>query len=141
MSELYNTIGTSNYTNLLADPQGADVIAIPCKPGNGAIGAGTVMHREATGLYSPAASADVIAANELVVLKEDVNTGDAPGAGETATAEDAAAYRAGCFINGAVKLANGAALTNAHKAVLRGQNIVFDQKESTGTFDNKVTGE
>ena len=25
MSDLYSVIGTSNYTNLLADPQGADV--------------------------------------------------------------------------------------------------------------------
>lgn len=140
MSGLYDVIGTRNYTNLLADPQGADVIGIPCKPGNGNVATGTVMYREATGLYSPAASAQIVATNQLVVLKEDVSTGDAPAAGETATAEDAAAYRAGCFIDGAVKLAEGAALTDAHKAVLRGQNIVFDVKEATGTFDNSVSG-
>lgn len=140
MSELYSTIGTRIYTNLLADPQGADVIAIPCKPGNGDVAAGTVMYREASGLYSPAAAAQVTAANQLVVLKEDVATGAAPEAGTTATAEDAAAYRAGCFIDGVVKLAAGAALTAAHKAVLRGQNIVFDVKESTETFNNTVSG-
>ena len=49
MSELYSTIGTRTYANLLADPQGADVIAIPCKPGNGEVAAGTVMYREASG--------------------------------------------------------------------------------------------
>ena len=140
MSELYSTIGTRIYTNLLADPQGADVIAIPCKPGNGDVAAGTVMYREASGLYSPAAAAQVTAANQLVVLKEDVATGAAPEAGTTATAEDAAAYRAGCFIDGVVKPAAGAALTAAHKAVLRGQNIVFDVKESTETFNNTVSG-
>lgn len=140
MSELYSTIGTRTYANLLADPQGADVIAIPCKPGNGEVAAGTVMYREASGLYSPAAAANVVTTNQLVVLKEDVATGDAPEAGETATAEDAAAYRAGCFIDGAVKLAGGTALTDAQKVILRGQNIVFDKKESAETFENTVTG-
>lgn len=140
MSDLYGTIGTRSYANLLADPQGADVISIPCKPGNSTVAAGTVMYREATGLYSPAASANVTAANQLVVLKEDVETGDAPESGKTATAEDAAAYRAGCFVDGAVKLAAGAALTAAHKAVLRGQGIVFDKAESVETFNNTVTG-
>lgn len=140
MSELYGVIGTMNYKNLLADPQGTDVISIPCKPGNGALAMGTLMYREASGLWSPAAAGSVTAANQLAVLKEDVETGAAPGSGETATAEDAAAYRAGCFIDGSVTLAAGAALTDANKAVLRGQNIVFDKQESTSTFDNKVTG-
>ena len=139
MSELYSTIGTRTYTNLLADPQGADVIAIPCKPGNGDVAAGTVMYRETTGLYSPAAAANVTADNQLVVLKEDVATGEAPEAGTTVTAEDAAAYRAGCFIDGVVKLAAGAKLTDAQKVILRGQNIVFDKKESTETFTNTVS--
>lgn len=140
MSEMYSTIGSRAYSNLLADPQGADLISIPCEPGNGDVDAGTVMYRKSSGLYAPAATAQVTAANQLVVLKEDVATGEAPGAGETATAEDAAAYRAGCFVDGAVKLAEGATLTAAHKVVLRGQNIVFDVKETTGTFDNTVTG-
>ena len=60
--------------------------------------------------------------------------------GAEAVAEDAAAYRAGIFVDGAVKLAAGAALTDAIKVVLRGQNIVFDKKESVETFDNTVTG-
>lgn len=98
------------------------------------------MYRKSSGLYAPAATAQVTASNQLVVLKEDVATGAAPGSGKTATAEDAAAYRAGCFVDGAVKLAAGAAVTAAHKVILRGQNIVFDVKETTGTFDNTVTG-
>lgn len=140
MSEMYSTIGSRAYSNLLADPQGADVISIPCEPGNGDVAAGTVMYRKSSGLYAPAATAQVTASNQLVVLKEDVATGAAPGSGKTATAEDAAAYRAGCFVDGAVKLAAGAAVTAAHKVILRGQNIVFDVKETTGTFDNTVTG-
>lgn len=140
MSEMYSTIGSRAYSNLLADPQGADLISIPCEPGNGDVAAGTVMYRKSSGLYAPAATAQVTASNQLVVLKEDVATGAAPGSGETATAEDAAAYRAGCFVDGAVKLAAGAAVTAAHKVILRGQNIVFDVKETTGTFNNTVTG-
>ncbi len=140
MSEMYSTIGSRAYSNLLADPQGADLISIPCEPGNGDVAAGTVMYRKSSGLYAPAATAQVTASNQLVVLKEDVATGAAPGSGNTATAEDAAAYRAGCFVDGAVKLAAGAAVTAAHKVILRGQNIVFDVKETTGTFDNTVTG-
>lgn len=140
MSELYGVIGSSNYANLLADPQGADIIAIPCEPGNGDVAVGTVMYRKTTGLWAPAAAAQIVATNQLVVLKEAVATGTAPSSGETAVAEDAAAYRAGIFIDGVVTLAAGAALTEAHKVILRQQNIVFDKKESTATFTNTVTG-
>ena len=140
MSELYDVIGTSEYANLLADPQGADIIGIPCEPGNGDVPVGTVMYRKASGLWAPAASAQIVNTNQFAVLKEAVATGSAPASGETAVAENAAAYRAGCFIDGVVKLTAGAALTDAHKVVLRQQNIVFDKKESTSTFTNTVTG-
>lgn len=140
MGKLYESIGQSGYKNLLADPQGADKIAIPCEPGSGAIPAGTVMYRKASGLWAPAPTAQVTASNQLAVLKDSVDTGEAPGSGVKAVAEDAIAYRAGRFIAGAVTLAAGAALTEANKAVLRGQGIVFNVKESTSTFTNSVTG-
>lgn len=140
MSDLYGVIGTSTYTNLLADPEGADVISVPCKPGNGALAVGTLLYRGTDGLYAPAATAQVTAANMLVVLAEAIDTGAAPSSGATAVAEDAKAYRAGVFIDGAVKLAEGASLTAENKAVLRGQNIVFDKKESAETFTNTVKG-
>lgn len=140
MSNLYGVIGASGYKNLLADPQGANLISIPCTPGNGIVKAGTVMFRETSGMYSPAESKDVVNTNMLVVLKEDVNTGGKLVSGAEATAEDAAAYRAGRFIDGAVTLASDAAVEAFHKVVLRQQSIVFDPKEETGTFDNKVQG-
>lgn len=140
MTELYGVIGSSNTVNLLADPQGADKIAIPCEPGNGDIPAGTLMYRKASGLWAPAASAQVVNTNQLAVLKEAVASGTAPASGKTAVAEDGLAYRAGCFIDGAVTLTAGAALTEAHKVILRQQGIVFDKKESTTTFTNTVTG-
>ncbi len=136
MSELYTTIGSRTYTNLLADPQGADVIAIPCEPGNGDLPAGTVMYRKSTGLYAPAESGQISTSYMLAVLKENIDTGNTVAAG--AVAEDAAAYRAGCFVDGAVVLKNNASLTEAHKVVLRLAGIVFDEKESTGTFDNST---
>lgn len=34
---MYEVIGTNNPEYLLADPQGADIIAIPCEPGNGVV--------------------------------------------------------------------------------------------------------
>jgi hypothetical protein len=139
MSDLYATVGTSNYDQLLADPQGADVISIPCTPGKGTVKRGTIMFREKTGMYSPAASANVVDTNMLVVLNEDVDTGSTPGSGETVTAEDAAAYRSGRFISGRVTLASDAAITAEHKVVLRKQGIVFDTKESAETFNNEVT--
>lgn len=140
MSDMYSVIGTSAYSNILADPQGADRIGIPCEPGNSDVAAGTLMYRKASGLWAPAAAAQVANTNMLAVLMEDVATGSAPAAGVTAVAENAVACRAGCFIDGAVKLAAGAALTDANKVVLRLMNIVFDKKESTTTFTNTVTG-
>ena len=130
---LYKTIGKSNPTYLLADPQGADVIAIPCEPGNGTVARGTVMVRKETGMYAPAASADVAETNMLCVLNETVDT-DA----DAKVAAEASAYRAAHLIAGYVKLAESAALTAAHKIVLRKQGFVFDQMESTTeTFNNE----
>lgn len=140
MSELYSKIGESGYDQLLADPQGSEVISIPCKPGNGTVKRGTVMYRETSGLWSPAATANVVNTNQLAVLNETVDTGDAPASGQTATAEDAAAYRSGRFVDGRVTLASDAALTPAHKVILRQQGIAFVEKESTETFTNTVTG-
>lgn len=140
MSELYSVIGKSEYDQLLSDPQGADVITIPCKPGNGEVKSGTVMFRGEKGLWEPASTGDVTTEKQLAVLGETVDTGKDPG-GETVTAAEAAAYRAGSFIAGRVTLKEDAELSEENKVVLRLQGIVFDVKESTETFDNKESGE
>ena len=128
---MYEVIGTNNLEYLLADPNGADRIAIPCKPGNGKINRGTVMYRGADGMWLPAAAAEAVDTNSLVVLDESVDT-DA----NATIAEDARAYRAGRLIAGKVTLKDGAALTAAVQLVLRKQGIVFDQMVSTETFNN-----
>jgi len=132
---MYEVIGTNNPTYLLADPQGADKMAIPCKPGNGVIGRGTVMYRGADGMWLAASAAEAVDTNMLAVLDETVDT-DA----NATIAEDAAAYRAGHLIAGKVTLKDGAALTAEVQLVLRKQGIVFDQMAGTETFANTVGG-
>lgn len=133
---LYKKIGESNPTYLLSDPQGADKIAIPCKPGNGVVGRGTLMFREDNGMYSPAAAADIVATKSLVVLDETVDT-DA----NANIAEDAAAYRAGRMIAGKVLLKDGSAPNAAAQLVLRQQGIVLNQMMDTAPdFNNEVGG-
>jgi len=132
---LYEVIGTNNPSYLLADPQGADKIAIPCVPGNGTVKRGTVMYRTANGMYAPASAAEAINTNSLVVLDQTVDT----DANET-VAEDAAAYRAGRLLRDKVTLKNDAALTDAAILVLRQQGIVMDQMDTAETFNNVVGG-
>ena len=119
---LYQTIGTSSPTYLLADPEGASLMAIPCEAGNGTIPRGTVMYRKASGMWAPAAAANAIITNQLAVLNEDVDT-----TADAKIAEDASAYRAGRLLTSRVKLAGGAALTAAVILVLREQGIFLDQ--------------
>ena len=138
MAEIYDVIGTSTYANLLADPQGADIIGIPCEPGNGELKRGALLYRKENGLYAPAASGQISTSYYLVVLKEDVDTGAAAGA--DSVAENAAAYRAGCFVDGGVTYDNSGTATKvtaAHKAVLRLMGIVFDVPDGAeNTIDN-----
>ena len=97
METIFNVIGSKNYKNLLADPKGYDAIIVPVYPQNTAIAAGTLLTRNSAGLWTPIASGSIADNVELVVLMEDVP------ANETAIATDAAAARAGCFIDGVVK--------------------------------------
>ncbi|MDD3881898.1 MAG: InlB B-repeat-containing protein [Eubacteriales bacterium] len=129
---MYNVIGTNNPTYLLADPQGADLIAIPCEPGNGTVKRGTIMYRKSSGMYAPAATGDVVITNNLAVLDEEVNT-DA----SMTIAEDARAYRAGRLVAGKVTLKSDGTVTAAHALVLRNQGIMLDRMENTSTFDNE----
>ncbi len=129
---MYEVIGKNQPDYLLADPEGADIIAIPCEPGNGTVNRGTVVYRKSSGMYAPATAADVVATNLLAVLNETVDT-----EADTSVAEDAAAYRAGRMIYGRVFLKGDAKLSVAEIAVLRGEGIVFDQMDTADEFNNK----
>lgn len=117
---LYEVIGRNEPNYLLTDPDGADRIAVPMEPGAGTVSRGTVCYRKESGMYAPAASAQVVNTNYLVVLDETVDTGE----GETAIA--AAAFRGGKLAKGKVNLAQGAELTAAHEVVLRQQGLVLN---------------
>lgn len=128
---MYEVIGTNNPEYLLADPNGADLIAIPCKPGNGVIQRGTVMYRGEDGMWLPAEAAEAVDTHFLAVLDESVDTN---ASGEVA--EDARAFRAGRLIAGKVTLKGGAEMTSAVQLALRKQGIVFDQMAGNETFSN-----
>lgn len=132
MSKLYDTIGSKTEANLLADPQRAEKISVPLLPGQGELAAGTLLYRTSEGYWAPAASGQINNSYQLAVLKDATDT----GSDADAIAEEAVAYRAGRFINGKVILNGGGTLSESHKIVLRGQDIVFDMSTLDGEFDN-----
>ena len=97
MSKLFDTIGTSAYDQILAKVE-ADPIAVNLLPGQGVMKRGTVLYKNASGFYLPAGTSQISTSYDLVVLNEDVDTGN----DGTAVAEVAAAYREGTFIDGKV---------------------------------------
>lgn len=134
MSEIYDVIGTSSYEPLLSDPAGGDVIAVAMMPGNGTVKRGALIYRTANGMYAPAGTSQITASYNLLVLAEDVDTN-----ANAAVAEDAAAYRAGRFIDGRVTYDNSGtptAVTEAHKVVLRGMGIVLDKADDAAGYEN-----
>lgn len=133
---MYTTIGKWEPSYLLSDPQGAQVISIPCTPGNGIIQRGQIMKREANGMYAPAADTDITNTNHLVILDEVVDT-----TADANIAADARAYRAGRMIESKLILASGT-LTAAHKLVLRQQGILTDvMMEDAAEFNNSTATE
>ena len=134
---MYGTIGKWEPDYLLSDPQNAQPIGIDCMPGNGTIQRGMIMKRESSGMYVPAAAADITAAKYLVVLGETVDT----DANETVAAA-AQAYRAGRFFSSRLLLSDGGKLTAEHKLVLRQQNIDTDLlMEDAEEFNNSTEAE
>lgn len=130
MSSMYEIIGRSDPTYLLADPNGADVIAIPLKPGQGTIKRGTLVYRAANGMYVKATTSELTTSYFLAVLDVTVNT-DA----DDNVAEDARAYRAGRFIYGKVFVGDSANLAS-YLIPLRMQGIVFDRMDDGVEFEN-----
>lgn len=114
--DLYGVIGNSVPTALLEDPRGAEKIAVALAPENGVLEPGCLLYQDtSTGLYAPAAAAQITTTNNLVVLADKVDTGTE----DAGIAEDAAAYRSGRFVDGKVFLKAGGTLTAAQKQVMR----------------------
>lgn len=133
---MYKTIGKWDPSYLLSDPNGAQVISIPCAPGNGVIQRGQIMKRGDNGMYAPAAAADITGTNHLVVLDDVVDT-----AADANVAADGRAYRAGRFIESKLLLSGGETLTAAHKLVLRQQGILTDVLMEDAVEFNNSTAE
>lgn len=134
---MYATIGKWEPEYLLSDPRDSQVIAIDCLPGSGVIQRGMIMKRENTGMYSPAAAADITNTNFLVVLDEtvDIETGGT-------VAAVARAYRAGRMIASRLLLSDGGKLTAEHKLVLRQQGFLTDLlMEDAEEFNNSTDAE
>jgi len=128
MENLFGTIGQHTPNYLLASNVLTDAIGISVEPGNGIIPAGAVMYRKSGVLYAPAATANISAGNNLVVLRDDVDSDT-----NDAIAVAAAAYRKGTFIAGKVLYLDSStykAVTAAHAIVLRMQGIDFSPMDN-----------
>lgn len=131
---LYNVIGTYTPSELLSDPIGADIIAVPMKPGNGEVPRGTIVYRDTDGMYVPATEDEAIDDYMLAVLDEAVDT-DA----NTTIAENARAFRAGRLIADKVTLTGGDPVTAAIALTLRKQGIVLNPINGAEGFDNELS--
>ena len=123
MENLFGTIGAHEPSYLLTTNNETDAIAISVEPGNGTVPAGAVMYRKTGVLYAPAAAANIAEANNLVVLRDDVDTTTS-----ATVAVAAAAYRKANFIAGKVLVKNGdnyEAITAAQSVVLRKQGLTL----------------
>lgn len=137
MENLYGVVGTHEPSYLLASNFMTDAVTISLEPGNGVVPAGAVLYRKASGLYAPAASANIVEANNMVVIRDDVDSGTGT------VAQAVAAYRRAHFIAGKVKVKNDTtyeAITAAHEVILRKQGIELspmdDWSGNVVEFDN-----
>lgn len=123
---MFETIGTNNPSYLLANPQDAELIAIPCAPGNGVVPRGTIMVHTGEMGYVPATAEDLTGGDPvmLAVLDETVDTTGRELANDAGTVcEVARAFRTGRLIRNKVMLADEGELTFAVEAVLNMHGI------------------
>jgi len=121
MSQMYGKIGENKPEYLLADPQDADMIAVPLKPKQGVVPRGMIAYRTATGQYAAAEEDDVTEENSLVVIDERVDTDL-----EATIAENARAFRAARLVRERVILKDADTLTREAELILRKQGLVFE---------------
>ena len=152
MENLFQTYEPIEPSYLLADNEYTDQIAVSVEPGHGVIPAGAVLYRKASSdLYAPAAAANIIAANDLVVLAANCDTTTS-----TTRAMPAKVYTNAHFIEGYVLVFDGSSeygpVTQTQAAILRGQNIelrpMYDRSadsvtpsDNTGTVSVTVTND
>ncbi len=138
MTELFKNLGQSPVETLEAG--GGKQIAVSMEPGNGTVKHGTVIYRKDSGLYAPAAAANIVTTNNLAVLVEDTDTTTS-----ATVAVAAAAYISGELLAKDVVISDGETnLTAAQALVLRKQGIVLypfdDLKAADVVIDNTIVG-
>ena len=138
MVNLYENLGKSTDSPLETAGVGFDTASVSLEPGHGTVKRGTVLYRKSGALYAPAAAANIDSANQLAVLREDVNTD------ESATvAALGDVIVAGGLLAEYVLLADGSKLTAAQALILRQQGIVLKPYDaldgSAPVADNTAT--
>lgn len=104
---------------LFASDVDAVIKTIVMSPGEGTVEMGSIVYRDAAGLYLAAAAADVVAGKDLCVLNETADTGaDNENVGTVANA-----IFGGVLIAENLTLKDGVPLTDAMKLTLRGLGI------------------
>ena len=116
--DMYAVLGQAADISLLAGTGTEMEIGVALAPGNGTIERGTIIQKAESGLYAPAKTGEM-ANGACAVLMNDEDTGsEASG-----VAGSAAAYSAGRFIAGKLKLATGE-MTDSDLLELRRQGII-----------------
>ena len=138
MVNLYENLGKSTDSPLETAGVGFDTASVSLEPGHGTVKRGTVLYRKSGALYAPAAAANIDSANQLVVLREDVDT---DASATVAALGDVIV--AGGLLAEYVLLSDGSKLTAAQALILRQQGIVlkpFDALDGTAPIaDNTAT--
>ena len=130
MGNLIQHIGTSEDRSLLADVR-FNRIGVAIFPGEGELERGTIIMRDASGMYKAAVSGSLGNAM-LAILDEDIDAGTVPtGVGVTARA-----YESGTFIRERVKFEAGGELTDADVLALARLGLLMRITE--GTLNNQV---
>lgn len=130
MTELTKSLGISTNYGMLAGTGTERVIGVALTPGSGILARGTILAKQATGLFAPLATGSAASAM-CAVLIDTTDTGT-----ETAgIAQSASAYDKGRFQGDKIFLASGE-LTDADKLALRTQGIDIAE---IGTLNNEVT--
>jgi hypothetical protein len=123
---LFKQAGASEYPQLLADSSGHIKENIVLLPGSGTVKRGTVLARDASGFYKPAASADIAPTAMMAIADEAADASDAANT----VGIPIAAYVKGIFLARHVVLANGAPLTLANMSVLSNAGLMIRQSVS-----------
>ena len=105
--------------SIFASGAGARAIAIAVAAGEGSLKRGSILVRDTDNTYKFAATADVVATNNLVILDEDLET----GSDNTQMATVSRGWSSGVFMSGKLILKSNGALTAANMAALSNMGI------------------